>query len=69
MDVKKTTTWFHVLILSCILTGSIFGVLGLYKVPVVMAKQEGQFLIPESFSSLAEIVSPTVVNIRTVKNR
>ena len=45
----------------------ILAISGFYPIPDADAKTKSIQFVPESFSDLAEAVSPTVVNIRTVK--
>ena len=53
---------------SVIIIGlGLFLISPLTGVPDILAKTTGALTIPESFSTLAEMASPAVVNIRTVK--
>jgi len=52
---------------AMITTALAFAILFVYPTANVWAKPWGQSTIPESFSALAETVSPAVVNISTVK--
>ncbi len=45
----------------------LLGILTFYPEAAVEAKSDNYLTMPESFSSLAELASPAVVNIRTVK--
>jgi len=70
MSTKKVNpknSWYQLFILCAFIMFGLLGGLSLLDVPVLHAKAVDGFLIPESFSDLAEKVSPTVVNIRTVK--
>lgn len=70
MSTKKVNHKNSCYQLFIIYTFIMFGLLGglsLLNAPVSQAKTVDGFLIPGSFSDLAEKVSPAVVNIRTVK--
>jgi serine protease Do len=56
-----------VLFIIVALIGGIWTACDLVSYPVVHAKSTDYFNVPASFNHLAEIVSPAVVNIRTVK--
>ncbi|MDI6686659.1 MAG: DegQ family serine endoprotease [Desulfobacterales bacterium] len=49
------------------MAGALLLVSSVYSEPGAKAKSDNHFTVPESFSNLAESVSPAVVNIRTVK--
>ena len=60
---KKVFTAVLVLVLA------IFVGMSCYSVPASQAKAKAPLMIPASFTDLAEMVSPSVVNIQTVKNQ
>ncbi len=62
-NILRTKTFFAVIFMAA----ALFLFSGFYSSQNVSAKSDNYFTIPESFSSLAESVSPAVVNIRTVK--
>ncbi len=64
---KEKINFYPTFTVSFFLILTLLGGFSLAEAPDCQAQQTDSFLIPENFSSLAEMVSPTVVNIRTVK--
>jgi serine protease Do len=67
MATRKKKSRIDVRIILLILLGGFFIVAGFYFNPSAYAKTTDVMMVPGSFSRLAEMASPAVVNIRTVK--
>jgi serine protease Do len=67
MGIRKKKNRIDARIILLILLGGLFTVAGLHFNPSVYAKTTDVITLPGSFSRLAEMAGPAVVNIRTVK--
>jgi len=65
--ILKSLTGRKALCIATFLAAGFLLIPNFYSTPVSHAKSETLLEAPQSFSRLAEIVSPSVVNIRTVK--
>ena len=63
----RAMTGRKVFLSLALMIAGVLAISTLSPVPHVDAKTKGVRMVPESFSDLAEVISPTVVNIRTVK--
>ncbi|UCE51090.1 MAG: Do family serine endopeptidase [Desulfobacterales bacterium] len=67
MDIRRNNQIFKFVILLMGITAIFFWSSGFFGESAVFAKTTPSFNAPDSFTRLAEMVGPTVVNIRTVK--